>query len=204
MSNAPTTMSTASLPETPFARALRQWKAELKRSDDKESPFYKQVLAAENNLSTGNGQEECARCARQLSGYIQQLETAKRDKSKFVRLCSKLEPFVDSITRWMKICSTVVQAAPFEVAIVFAGAQLLLQLAANQATAFDKMVDIMTEIARNLRCYDKFSAAYETSDEVCELLVDAYCTIIGFWHRASQVLSLGCMLLSPIHCFPRF
>jgi hypothetical protein len=195
-------MATASLPETPFARALRQWKAELNRDEDKESPFYMQVLAAQNSLSTCNGQEECTRCARQLSDYIKQLETTKRDKSKFIRLCSKLEPFVDSITRWMKICSTMVQAAPFEVAIVFAGAQLILQLAANQAAAFDKMVDIMTEIARNLRCYDKLSAAYEKSDEVCELLVDAYKTIIGFWNKASQVLSLGCKLLSPFDRIP--
>jgi len=89
----------------------------------------------------------------------------------------------------MGLCSTLVQAAPFEVGIAFAGAQLVLQLATRHTAVFDKMVDIIAEIAVNLRCYEMFSTTYETSTDIQNLLVDAYKIIIGFWHRASKVLS---------------
>ncbi|KAJ9602077.1 hypothetical protein H2200_013437 [Cladophialophora chaetospira] len=179
-------MSATQQPEKPFSGALRQWMSEVER---KKGPFYELVLAAQNTPSIRSGQEECTKWARDLSNYIEELQKRRRDESKFIQLCTKLEPFVNSIAQLMKICGTVAQAAPFEVGIAFAGAQIVLQLAAKQAATFDKMVEIMAEIARNLRCYDKFSVAYETSEEVCQLLIDAYKTIIGFWHRASQILS---------------
>jgi hypothetical protein len=178
--------------ETPFSRALDQWKASLKTPKDKESPFYQQVVTVQKISSGSKSQDDTAKFANDLSLYIQELQKTRQSESRFAQLCTKLEPFVNSITGLMKICGPVLQAAPVEVALAFAGAQLVLQLAAKHAAAFEKMVDIMTEIGRNLRCYDKMSAAYEASAELGDLLLDAYLTIIGFWNRASQVLSKSC------------
>lgn len=180
-------------PNSPFSRALQQWVSELKRKEDKKSPFYEKVLAAQNALSGNSGLEECEKCARDLSDFIQELEEKRRKESKSFRLCSKLQPFVDTLTQLMGMCSTLVQAAPFEVGIAFTGAQLVLHLATKHTACFDKMVDIMAEIAVDLRCYEMFSTTYETSTDIQNLLVDAYKIIIGFWHRASKVLSQNCI-----------
>ena len=180
-------------PNSPFSRALQQWVSELKRKEDKKSPFYEKVLAAQNALSGNSGSEECEKCARDLSDFIQELEMKRRKESKSLRLYSKLQPFIDTLTRLMGMCSTLVQAAPFEVGIAFTGAQLVLQLATRHTAVFDKMVDIIAEIAVNLRCYEMFSTTYETSTDIQNLLVDAYKIIIGFWHRASKVLSQNCI-----------
>ncbi|RYP81370.1 hypothetical protein DL770_005923 [Monosporascus sp. CRB-9-2] len=184
-------MDTDTLPETPFSRALRNWISEVERDQGKKTLFYERALAAQNDPTDSNsGREEgCAKCAKDLSDYIQGLQKTRKDDSRFLRLCSKLDPFVESISRLMTICGTLAQAAPFAVSIAFAGAQVILQLASKQVATFEKMVDIMTEIARNLRCYDKLSTAYEATLEMQELLFDAYKTIIEFWDRAAQVLS---------------
>jgi hypothetical protein len=180
-------------PNSPFSRALQQWVSELKRKEDKKSPFYEKVLAAQNARSGNSGSEECEKCARDLSDFIQELEVKRRKESKSLQLCSKLQPFVDTLTQLMDMCSTLVQGAPFEVKIAFTGAQLVLQLATRHTAVFDKMVDIIAEIAVNLRCYEMFSTTYETSTDIQNLLLDAYKTIIGFWHRASKVLSQNCI-----------
>jgi hypothetical protein len=179
-------------PNKPFSRALQQWVSGLKRKEDK-SPFYEKVLAAQNAFVGNSGSEECEKCARDLSDFIQELEKKRRKESKSLRLCSKLQPFVDALTHLMGLCSTLIQAAPFEVGIAFVGAQLVLQLATKHTASFDKMVDIMAEIAVNLRYYEMFSTAYETSTDIQNVLVDAYEIIIGFWHRASKVLSQNCI-----------
>jgi len=180
-------------PNRPFSRALQQWVSELKRKEDKKSLFYEKVLAAQNALSGNSGLEECEKCARHLSDFIQELEKKRRKESKSLRLCSTLQPFVDTLTQLMGMCSTLVQVAPLEIGIAFAGAQLVLHLATKHTASVDKIVGIMAEMAVNLRCYEMFSATYETSTDIQNLLVDAYKIIIGFWHRASKVLSQNCI-----------
>jgi hypothetical protein len=178
---------------TPFSAALRQWEADLKSSKDKGSPFLDRVVAARSKSSLAqNGGDDSEKLAGDLSNYILELEQTRRKESRFTQLCAKLEPFVASIANLVKLCGPALQAAPFEVSLAFAGAQLILQLAAKHAATFDKMVDIMAEIGVNLSCYSKFSAAFETSAELKSLLTDAYTTIITFWHRASQVLGKSC------------
>ncbi|KAK0727703.1 hypothetical protein B0T26DRAFT_695426 [Lasiosphaeria miniovina] len=177
--------------DAPFARALREWVADLKESEDKKSPFYEKVLAAgpEDDGSEPFNARDPQVCSKRLSEFIEKLQQTRRDESKYLRLCARLEPFVDGITRLIKIFGTLAQAAPFEVGIAFAGAQLVLQLASQHVSVFNKMVDIMVEIERQLRCYDKFSVAFSDSADVHSLLLEAYKTIISFWHRASQILS---------------
>jgi hypothetical protein len=180
-------------PNSPFSRALQQWVSELKRKEDKKSPFYEKVFAAQNALSGNSGSEECEKRARDLSDFIRELEEKRRKGSKSLRLCLKLQPFVNTLTHLMGLCSNLIQAAPFEIGIAFVGAQLVLQLATKHIATFDKMVDIMAEIAVKLRCYEMSSTTYETSTDIQNLLVDAYMIIIGFWRRASKVLSQNCI-----------
>ena len=187
-------MATPQQPETPFARALQQWVADLKRDEDKKSTFYKEVLSVQNAISSeSRGSDECAKGAAGLANFIRDLEKKRRAESKSTGVATKLRPFVENLTKVMGLLSTVIQAAPFEVGIAFTGAQLVLHLATKHATTFDKMVDIMGEISVHLKCYDGLSAVYEGSDDIQEELLSAYKTIINFWKRASQVLSQRCL-----------
>ncbi|KAI1383098.1 uncharacterized protein F4822DRAFT_440780 [Hypoxylon trugodes] len=188
-----------SRPASPFSRALQQWISELKRDEDKKTKFYEKVLATQNELQTTSESNQCERHAQDLSKYIEELQEKKRSKSRFIRLCSKLEPFISSLTNLMTICGEMSQSASPEVGIAFGAAKLVLQLASKQAAAFDRIVDIMVEIARNLRCYDKFSVAYEKSEELQDLLLEAYKAIIVFWQRASQILDRSLIRIAAIN-----
>ncbi|KAI5924921.1 hypothetical protein F4810DRAFT_102735 [Camillea tinctor] len=189
-------MTSTSQPETPFSRALRQWILELEHDQGKKTLFYEKVLTVRNDLSGISGHEACAKYAKELSDYIQVLETTKRKTSKSLKLCLKLEPFVNSIASLMNTCGNLVQEAHIGIQVAFSGARLVLYLAAALPEIFNKIVDIMVEISRNLKYYDKLSVAYETSEDVQELLLDVYKTIIGFWNRASQVLSRNSIRIS--------
>lgn len=46
----------------------------------------------------------------------------------------------------------------------------------------------MDKIGTYLRCYEKFSVAYDTDDEVRETLVSSYKKIVQFWGKASKIL----------------
>jgi hypothetical protein len=122
------TATTKAQDQSPFSRALQAWVAELKRKEDKKSPFYEKVLAAKDVLTDEGGREACERCAKDLSQYIYELEKSRRKESKSLSILSKLQPFVEGLTRLMGMCHTLVQAAPFEVGIAFTGAQLVLQV----------------------------------------------------------------------------
>ncbi len=185
--------------ESQFAKALRLWLDDLKSKEDRRSPFYKEVLARVTITSTASSSSSSAMAAcngspQQLTAFITEQEKKYRGESWALRLLERLEPFITNLTQLMTLCTTIVQAAPFEIGIAFVGAQLVLQLATRHVVTFRRIVGIMEEIAANLECYAHITTAFAGSQEVADRLIKAYKIIINFWHRASQVLSRGCTL----------
>jgi len=200
-------------PESPFAGALRQWVDDLKRKEDRRSPFYQQVLVAVQEAelvgrspdeaddvshgdagllrTTAAATEACDGGAQRLAAFVVDQEQKYRGESWALRLGERLEPFITNLSQLMKLCATLTQAAPFEVSIAFVGAQLVLHLARRSVIVFRRIVSIMEVIASHLQCYKHISLAFASSEEMQARLVDAYKDIIKFWHRASKVLSRG-------------
>lgn len=53
----------------------------------------------------------------------------------------------------------------------------------------DTIVESMTEIGNNLKCYEKLADAFEMSPDVQDLLVASYVRVIKFWYHVSGILS---------------
>jgi hypothetical protein len=47
----------------------------------------------------------------------------------------------------------------------------------------------MAEIGNLLRCYGLFSTAYNSSEDIQDLLVETYKNIVVFWQKAAKLLS---------------
>src|ERR1700753_1171517 len=173
-------------PDTsPFTRALNSFISEMKRKEDRNSPFFKEVLSkiAEESLEKDLASQNTS-CEEQLTSFIQDLEQKQRKNSKTLWAADKLRPFMSGLYQYINICDLMIQAAPAAAVVLYGGARLVLQLGQNFVLCFDRILSIMEEIGHLLDCYSLFSEAYQSSVKMQDLLVEAYKTIINFWHRA--------------------
>jgi hypothetical protein len=122
------TMAASAEQEHPFSRALDGFLGEMKKEEDKKSLFYQEVLSAKNAIIASNGPAQCHKSAEELTNFIASLEQKLRKESKLYWITTKLEPFVESLSKIMGLCAGLVQSAPLEVHIAFSGARLLLQV----------------------------------------------------------------------------
>ncbi|KAJ5159959.1 uncharacterized protein N7482_006963 [Penicillium canariense] len=179
-------MSSCSAARGPLAEAIDEFLEELK-SRDRKGRFYHEVLNSRAVMAAATNQKGVNACAGELLDFVKQLEQRKQ-ASKTVRVLGAIGPFIDGMQNMMTACQTMIQASPFAVGVVFAGAQIVLGLAQNVSKAFDIVIEAMVETGASLKCYAKFAVAYETCNEVRERLVASYKTIVSFWATATKLL----------------
>lgn len=175
--------------ETPLSQAIDQFLAELKEGTDAKNPFIKEIRAAHQrlvNADDGKGQSQVA--AKDLKSFIEDLEAQKRAQRRH-RVMQRLNPFIDNLSKLMGLCEQLLSASPFGVSIAFAGARVVLGLAANVGNCLDSVVDGIEEIGVSLKYYEKFADAFRESPDVQELLVSSYKRIIQFWSNVSRILA---------------
>lgn len=166
--------------ETPFSKALQDWKDEL-RQKDRKGRFYEMVMEVQEAPSKLSPGKEAEFYARNLQEFFNKYE----EDSKFGKICLKIQPFVGSLKRLMIVGGTVGQTASMVVGgAIFSGAQLLLELAKDQEGAFNKMNDLMHEIDVKLFCNANNWSSFKSSKKMRELFVEDYKIIISIWHRA--------------------
>ncbi|KAH0563097.1 hypothetical protein GP486_002339 [Trichoglossum hirsutum] len=194
-SSRPTTSEVVINQQNPFARAISSFLSELQRDEDIKSPFYKEVLAGTSILLVeGGSSQQIQRFADSLSAFVLALESQQKSKSKTRWVAGKLRPLLEGLSQYTTALDTVIQAGPAAAIVIYGGARLVLQagtpqLAQSFYESFDTILDIMAEIGRLLRFYELSSAAYESSSDMQELLVESYKSVIIFWQKAAKVLS---------------
>lgn len=175
--------------QTPFSRAIEGFLLELDAEDDPKNPFLRELKTSRQQLAKTPGcKTQSQTSAANLRDFMEDLQT-KKSSGRGLRILTRLEPFIDSLSRVMGLCENMLSAAPFGVSIAFSGARIVLKLASQMQTCLESIVDAMEQIGISLKCYDKFANAFPDSDEVQDLLVSSYKSIVCFWFKASRILS---------------
>lgn len=173
---------------SPFSQAIDEFLTELKEGTEAKNPFVKEIRVVQQRQADSQDQNSYEVAATDLKSFIQDLEEKKRGQRSH-RVLQRLTPFIDNLAKLMALCAELVQAAPFGVSIVFAGARIVLSLAVQTSNCFDSIVDGIEEIGISLKCYDKFADAFRSSPDIQELLISSYKRIIRFWFNVSRILS---------------
>ncbi|KAG8160710.1 hypothetical protein KVR01_008974 [Diaporthe batatas] len=174
---------------TPFSRAIDDFLKELNAEDDSRNPFLAELRATRRELANNPGcKAETQAAAAKLRGFMDDLQTQK-SSGRGPRLLARLDPFIDSLSRVMGLCESVLNAAPFGVSVAFSGARVVLKLAMQMHSCLESIVDAMVQIGISLKCYEKFAKAFPNTEEVQDLLVSSYKNIVTFWYKACRVLS---------------
>lgn len=177
------------LHSTRFAQAINEFLEELKEEDDENNPFLRELKSKTLTTDKATAPEESQTpdSAASLRGFVEDSVSQKRSE-RSIRVLDRLNPFIDSLSKLMSICENVLEAAPFGVSVAFAGARIVLELA-QKMNYMETVVEAMEEIGISLKCYEKLADAYQTSEDVQELLVASYKRIIQFWFNVSGILS---------------
>lgn len=175
---------------TRFAQAINEFLTELKEEDDDSNSFLRELKSRNSATDEATGPEEAQTpdSAASLRGFVQDKISQKRSERGF-RILDRINPFIDTLSKLMSICEKVLEAAPFGVSIAFAGARIVLELALKMNDYMESVVEAMEEIGISLKCYEKLADAYQTSEDVQELLVASYKKIIQYWYNVSGILS---------------
>lgn len=174
---------------SPLSRAIDEFLLDIGEKQDGKNPFLKELSQQQAQLlKTASRTNQTQVSADALRSFVTQLEN-KRNAGRGTRLLARVGPFIEALQKLMLTCENVVQASPFGVSVAFAGARIVLELASKMQAYLDQVVDAMALITINLKCYEKFAAAYENSTDIQDLLVSSYKRIIEFWCDTSHKLS---------------
>ncbi|KAF2736869.1 hypothetical protein EJ04DRAFT_575086 [Polyplosphaeria fusca] len=171
---------------SPFAIALGTYISSIKRDEDKETPFYKEVIKQLDGVSQSKSLAEQSRqSSEQLANFIEGLEQKQKRSSRTRRLSDRLRPLVAGINQYLTSCDVIVQAAPEAAVLIYGGARIVLMLAQGFSSCFDTMLSIMEDIGHSLKRYSLYSTAYPASNDIQYLLVETYKNIVNFWQEAA-------------------
>ncbi|KAI3321546.1 hypothetical protein HD806DRAFT_502839 [Xylariaceae sp. AK1471] len=178
--------SEATAPPGAFGKAIDEFLAELKQKEGQESknPFLQALNSHVGTSQTKDGLSQSDVSAQELQTSILELDSRKRS-GKGYRLLQRLKPFLETFRSVLKKCESLTQAAPFGVAIAFAGARIVLEMAITVPEYLEVVVTAMERIAGILEIYHRLSS----SPDLGLRLVRSYKGIITFWYKLSKVLS---------------
>ncbi|KAH8703540.1 hypothetical protein BGW36DRAFT_354957 [Talaromyces proteolyticus] len=172
----------------PFVKAITEFISDVKRKEDTQSPFYKEVLSKINTHSHQNG-DQSKLSAENLHAFVEELERKQKRTSNTRWVSEKLHPLLSGLDQYIQICDVMSQAGGSIGILVYGGARVVLQLALNFHNCFDQILLIMEEVGNSLDCYNCFAGAYEKSVEMQALLIRTYKNIVSFWQDAAKLLS---------------
>ncbi|KAK1834042.1 hypothetical protein QBC39DRAFT_36840 [Podospora conica] len=166
-----------------FALAIDNFLADVRQKDAK-GPFFDAI----STLQESSAQETSQQRAQELIDYVREV-AAQRKQGNAIKILTKIEPFVRSLTALARCCEGLLQASPLAVGIVFAGARVMLGAALKLTEGFEVILEAVGEIETYLRCYQLFFEAHQASQDLKQNLITAYINILQFWREASKCLS---------------
>jgi uncharacterized protein (DUF2252 family) len=126
---------TLSLERTPFARAIEQYLAEIKRDEDSKNPFYREVLTEASAVWHEKfDPEQTRKSAENLKSFVDKLQQKQRTQSRTLSVMRRLQPLVSGLNQYAAAMDVAIQACPSAVVILYAGARLVLQVKRLHAT----------------------------------------------------------------------
>ncbi|KAI0543740.1 hypothetical protein F4679DRAFT_592288 [Xylaria curta] len=169
-----------------LATAIDEFLEELKQKhkEDSNNPFLQALTTYAETPRLNDGLSQSEASAQELQISISELDSQKRTRKSY-RLLHRLSPFLEIFKTVLKKCESLAQAAPFGVAVAFAGARIVLEMALAVEEYLEIVVTAMERIAGVLEVYQRLAS----SPDLGTRLVHSYKEIITFWYRLSKVLS---------------
>ncbi|KAG5753659.1 hypothetical protein H9Q70_003673 [Fusarium xylarioides] len=124
--------------------------------------------------------EETQQCIREVE--------QKWTGSKAHHLREKVNPFIESITALTKSCESLLQPAPFGVAIAVSGFRIALELATKAHGAVEDILNVL-EVSPLLDCYKMTAMSQQSSPQISKAIKKSYKNILQFWAYSAKVLS---------------
>lgn len=174
----------------PFAQAVTEFIGDLIDTEDRRSPFYKEVLTEGSRLLLRGGADgQSLESAKALARCIEGLDNEQQRRGKTRWLGKKLQPLVNGLTQFTCALDTMIQAGPAPAALIYGGAKLVLQLAKGYTDYFEKMVDTLAEVGSILECYHSLGCTYSSAESMRKVLFESYKNILIFWQDCARLFN---------------
>ncbi|KAF5544018.1 vegetatible incompatibility het-E-1 [Fusarium phyllophilum] len=151
-----------------------------------DNPFVKYV---------SHRKEQSERCEEEHDDPIEEMQQCIREVeqkwtgSKAHHLREKVNPFVESITALTKSCESLLQPAPFGVAIAVSGFRIVLELATKAHGAVEDILNVLDEVSPLLDCYKMTAMSQQSSPQISKAIKKSYKNILQFWAYSAKVMS---------------
>ncbi|KAF2812552.1 uncharacterized protein BDZ99DRAFT_413355, partial [Mytilinidion resinicola] len=110
----------------------------------------------------------------------------------------RIQPLLDGLERYSKVVEVLCNGTPY-LPWIWAPIKLMLQLASDFTTAFERLISAYSQIAENLSRFDRLSQAFGGNPEFQQVLAVVYADILEFHRRAYKFFrkpSWKCFFLS--------
>jgi hypothetical protein len=127
------------------------------------------------------------------STTLQQVKDAakiiERDQAKrrCLRNLRRIKPFFEALARFGGSIETLCQGTPF-LCFIWAPVKLLLTIADEYTSGFEKLVEAYSQIAHHLPRFDRLSDAFKEQPDFQAILADVYTDLLEFHFHAYKFL----------------
>ncbi|KAG9563865.1 hypothetical protein KCU71_g6443, partial [Aureobasidium melanogenum] len=112
-------------------------------------------------------------------------ENAKR-KSRCV--AARISPLLESVQQFSGIVETFVSSNPHIAALVWGSVKLVLQIASNFTTYFDKLSALLMTIGKRCPRFQEYQKLYRNSTDLQKVLCDFYSVVVRCCEQAVMML----------------
>jgi NACHT domain len=110
-----------------------------------------------------------------------------QEKRKCLRNLRRIKPFFEALARFGGCIETLCQGTPY-LCFIWAPIKLLLTIADEYSSGFEKLVDAYSQIAQNLPRFDRLSDAFKHQPDFQAVLADVYVDLLDFHLHAYKFL----------------
>ncbi|RFU24742.1 hypothetical protein B7463_g11594, partial [Scytalidium lignicola] len=100
-----------------------------------------------------------------------------------LRNMRRLQPFFNGLDQYSKIIEVLCNGTPY-LPYIWAPVKLMLKLASDFLSSFDKLIGAYVRIAENLPRFDRLSVAFQGTSDFQQVLAMVYSDILEFHRRA--------------------
>jgi len=104
-----------------------------------------------------------------------------------LRNMRRIEPFFRGLEHYSKAVDTLCNGTPY-LPWIWAPIKLILQLALDHITIFEKLIEAYGRIADVLPRFDRIGAAFKDDHDVQQVLAIVYADILAFHERAYKII----------------
>ncbi|KAL2075301.1 hypothetical protein VTL71DRAFT_244 [Oculimacula yallundae] len=134
-------------------------------------------------------------CADELLADAQKLAVVSKNRVRGRRFMGRIKAFSDGLAPYFEVVGIIVQSNPEYAALAWGGVRLVLQLASNYATFFDKLTRTLERLSHHIPQYELIVGLYngryldQFAQRITVSLREVYVDIFQFLQRVARVFT---------------